>query len=584
MKYKLDYIFPAKDNGKVIRGTALVANETKDEKFASKYAEPNRLTSRKDVKVSSKVVSAIIEAEKTTGHILVARDNLGARFFVGIIESGSVGPQVIIVPENITEENTVIASKNVTSHYLFSVMLAKERFLYPKDEFDLLFRKLDLSGEIVDSNQTGVLVKMMSNLITRHARPLVNMNVEQDENICIGYLKGFNFEFNITPFLNSKYEAPSSTTLEVLEGAPISMPEIILKPEESDADKAKNKKKSAKQQLKEYKNRDFSVFTKEEIAAMPEILQIQHKIARDTFLANKDFLTLQDWMTIEAMYEGDIKNICFLGPAGVGKTTVARTYAGAMNRPFVLIGGSANLEESAIFGYERITKVEGCNEPVMVMNKGLATLAIEHGALMLFDEINTVPAGVVSKFNTLLDDTKAITLDNGEVVQAHEKFIFAEAMNIGAGYNGTGQMNLSHFDRMDHIVKLVPKTAKEEAKIVESVTGYHNLTHLEKMCQLKNDILAAIEAEGDAAEQITSIRRVISWVKMAARTGEFLDSAMNTILAHLVIYDEEVNVINKEKCTQSTGMIAGIFDLLQSTFSDDIFSESEYDKYTKKAG
>ena len=209
---------------------------------------------------------------------------------------------------------------------------------------------------------------------------------------------------------------------------------------------------------------------------------------------------------------------------------------------------------------------------------GPLTIAIREGAFVLFDEENAANPGVIMKLNSVLDNSKILTLDNGELVKVHPNFRFSAAMNIGAGYEGTGKMNLSHFDRMDRIIKFKPKTAHDMAKIVEKRTGYHNIKHLEEMCTVSNLINDYMkDGEGDASEMITSIRRVNCWVKEAAQTGEFVISSLDTILSYLCIYDDSIEEFTESALLSSDGLPNLIYHEIVNRLGNKEFDVKKYD-------
>lgn len=108
-------------------------------------------------------------------------------------------------------------------------------------------------------------------------------------------------------------------------------------------------------------------------------------------------------------------------------------------------------------------------------------------------------------------------------------------MNIGAGYHGTGEMNLSHFDRMDELYQITAKTIEEETAIILGKTKYENEKIVRKMCEIKALINERIKEEGTSDKQACSIRRIIAWLTKAKRTGEFVRSSISTVLVHLAV-------------------------------------------------
>lgn len=270
---------------------------------------------------------------------------------------------------------------------------------------------------------------------------------------------------------------------------------------------------------------------------------------------------MQEWELVDAIAQGDVHAINFTGPAGVGKTTTIRSIAGALGMPFVLVGGSANIEESDLLGCRGVEAIDGAS--VTTWTDGPITTAIRYGAFLLFDEVNSAEPGILMKLNTILDGSKSLILSTSEEVKVHQNFVFSEAMNVGAGYTGTDLLNQSHLDRMDEIFKISSKSVEEEAKIIASVTGYDNLLNIQKCCQVKRYICDLIDEDGDASEQSCSPRRIIAWVKKAKRTGEFVESSLSTVISHISVYDDSFKTLDADDVETSSGIAAKAFEYIK---------------------
>ena len=124
---------------------------------------------------------------------------------------------------------------------------------------------------------------------------------------------------------------------------------------------------------------------------------------------------------------------------------------------------------------------------------------------------------------------------------------------------------------MDEMFKIATKSPEEEAKIISANTGYDNIENLKKMCIIKQHILDLIMSEGDASEQICSPRRLICWSKKAKRTGEFIESSLSTVIAHLSIYDESFSHLTVEEVLNSDGIAATVMDEIKEQFEGVVY-------------
>lgn len=537
MEFKVKSLF----NGNLtkIEGTAFLANHINPHYFSIKNTKPNPLTRVKQMTLSSKIGKALATSQSNDYNIFAGKVQDGSKLFVGCFNNDKKTDYIAF-----DENGTNFMATNINSHVLAKMMIAVDRYCAPTDEIDECFRKIDFS-DFIDTNQTEQFLvcadsvyfsieKMLNGKDCKSLNDGVSNDLTEIKKLVSCLTE------DITAYLQNDYseKIQDCSTYLGIKALKVSRPKQVEKPKTMD------------EILKDCAERDYSILNLEEIRKMPEQLQDAYHIARNAYDENKKFFSVSDWTLIEQLYSGDVQSVNFIGPAGVGKTTTIRAIAGALGLPFVLVGGSSGIEESDLFGYQSLTEKNG----VTVMNwiDGPITLAIRYGAFLLFDEANAAEPGVVMKLNTILDGSKMITLSNAEVVPVHKNFKYSEAMNFGAGYQGTDKMNLSHFDRIDQIYKVKNKSIKEEAKILAQITGYTNMKTLEKICKCKREILDLIKKDGDESEQVISLRRLIQWVKRASVTGEFVESSLNTVISHLTIYDDSVSELTKEEVAESS--------------------------------
>jgi len=113
------------------------------------------------------------------------------------------------------------------------------------------------------------------------------------------------------------------------------------------------------------------------------------------------------------------------GDAGVGKNFLVEVFSALTNRPLYIVPCNSKMErEDITFVYEFDPK-RGTRRVYSDLVKALQT----PGAVIYFDEINTLPAGMVKLFNPLFDYRRYLTLPTGEVIKAHKEVILVGGMN-----------------------------------------------------------------------------------------------------------------------------------------------------------
>lgn len=540
--------------GELIEGTAFTAKQMSAKYFSRENVVPS-FGNTINMKLSSKIAYAILNTQKNDTEYFLA-NNHGESALVVVAKNTSKGNDIHILPFNGNQFQDFLTT-NVYSKSLVEGIIAKTIADEPKGELAINFSKIDFSQGIIDSNQMQQFF-IAADATYFSCKKLDNKDVvEVDLDTAKGEVLNWVLKTNLTPLLNPNHKEidwfkETGIKLNYDASYEVQRPTV-------------EKKKTIGERIDEYKSRNFSIYTSEELAAMPEELQAYAAAARRAFNANKEFFDLRTWQLIEDLYDGTVERIGFLGPAGVGKTTTIRAIAGALNMPFVLVGGSSGIEEASLFGYDRL--VSDGKSSISKWQDGPLTLAMRYGAFLLFDEVNSADAGVLMKLNTALDDSKCVSLDCG-VVPVHQNFKYAEAMNVGYGYYGTGKMNVSHFDRVDQIFKFKDKSIQDEAEMLASITGYDNIENLKKVSEVGKYIRQLIIQDGDTSEMIMSPRRLINWVKSAKKTGEFIDSSMNTVISHLSIYDDSIEYLDSNSIRESEGIASTAFQRIVDTFED----------------
>lgn len=113
------------------------------------------------------------------------------------------------------------------------------------------------------------------------------------------------------------------------------------------------------------------------------------------------------------------------GDAGVGKNFLVEVFSALTNRPLYIIPCNSKMErEDITFVYEFDPR-RGTRRTYSDLVRALQT----PGAVIYFDEINTLPAGMVKLFNPLFDYRRYLTLPTGEVIRAHREVVLVGGMN-----------------------------------------------------------------------------------------------------------------------------------------------------------
>lgn len=564
--YTANYLFKKEDKNKRIPGTEFLAGTTETLYLSKENSTPTPFSFVPAMTLSYKIGAAIASSQDENYNIYKGNYKSG-NLYVGCFENGkkSKNDYFVMVFDNTSNLNTSWGT-NIFSHHLFQMLIAISRY-EGNSELDAMFESLDFDTEekIIGANQKKPFFIAADNLYFVAKNKILNKSMADDveENDFQVFLE--DLDTDITGFVKKGYKKSVTAPAKEL-GVKESQIKYLEMPKKIEIPVTRHMRcKAAKDKYYD----GIETFAQREIQNMPLMLQNGYELAKASFMANRDFFGEEEWELVDAIAQKDVRSINFTGPAGVGKTTTIRSIAGALGMPFILVGGSANIEEADLLGCRNVEAVDGVS--ITTWSDGPIAMAIRYGAFLLFDEVNAADPGILMKLNTILDGSKSLILNTSEEIKVHPNFVYAEAMNVGAAYAGTDQMNQSHFDRMDEMFKIATKSPEEEAKIISANTGYDNIENLKKMCIIKQHILDLIMSEGDASEQICSPRRLICWAKKAKRTGEFIESSLSTVIAHLSIYDESFSHLTVEEVLNSDGIAATVMDEIKEQFEGVVY-------------
>lgn len=449
-------------------------------------------------------------------------------------------------------EDDFLGGTNPYSHSMYYMLMAK-RFAEDNKDFEKLWFSLDFSLKndknhkevYLEENQRkefGYVVSALTYYCFEEFSEVLWYNDEAFQKEAEVFLKGDKLKYiDFTPWINQDLESDIQIPIPKFE----------------------KKKKPKKTSSKDFWKQDFSLMTDEEAEKLPQFLQLSREECMKLFEENKDTLTSRQKRLIQMIHAGDAKNISFSGPAGSGKTTVAKIIAGALHLPLRLVTGKAGVDTSVYLGYESIQSENGVS--VTKWHDGPITEAVRYGALLLFDEVNLTSPEVIGTLNTLLDDTRALVLDNGEVVKADSRFTYIEAMNRGAGYCGTEETNLSHDNRMLQ-VRFAEMSIEKETDILMKNTGYENRNIVEKLCRIERFCKENIQ---DNSSQLISIRDIERWIKDAKYTQDWLESGLDTVITSLVCKDEEYDEITPETIAATGGIAYLVYEQMKLELEDE---------------
>lgn len=326
------------------------------------------------------------------------------------------------------------------------------------------------------------------------------------------------------------------------------------------ADKNKNPDDIKKTENKERENLNmqYQLFTEDEINELPIELKLSYKNAKEIYKKNAEFLSAADKGLIKSFKRGKTWSAAYYGPSGTGKTTKLMSVAGALGLPVLKVVGSRNIDESYLFGKYILKNGE------TVFQYGPLSKAMKYGAMFIFDEINMCDSDILSSLNDILDGTRTKILDNGEVIEAHKNFRFAESMNIG--YHGTNDINLSHKSRIQNKIKVSSLSEDTMGHIIskESDIPVDVAIEMSKMIKRINNY---IDRNGDNDTQRIDLRHIINWAnKTIDLDGDIVEASLTTIIASLAENDESVENIDYESVSAGDNIATAVLELIEDSF------------------
>jgi MoxR-like ATPase len=177
-------------------------------------------------------------------------------------------------------------------------------------------------------------------------------------------------------------------------------------------------------------------------------------------------------LLVAGMMDGD--KTLITGPTGSGKSSLVKYVCAKLNRPFIRINMSGDVESAALFG---TLVVRG---GATVWEDGAITEAAKYGAVCLVDEWELMPAEIAMGMQNLLEDGGYLYLkekpgtSDERTVHPNDDFRLVFAGNtVGQGdvtgaFSGVGVQNTATIDRFTNTIRLGYLSQKHEVDIITS--------------------------------------------------------------------------------------------------------------------
>lgn len=211
--------------------------------------------------------------------------------------------------------------------------------------------------------------------------------------------------------------------------------------------------------------------------------------------------------------------VLLVGPAGTGKTTLARQIAKALGRRYSFNSMSAGVTEGQLVG--RV--IPDASGAFTFVHAPFAK-TYRDGGVHLFDEIDAADANLMTFLNAAISNGHLSIPQNGEVIERHaDTAIICAANTYGTGatrqYVGRNQLDAATLDRFAASTVFVGYDRALEKKIAEGILGDKADTVLVPCWRVREAI------ERHSLRRIMSSRTIFSLSKLAA-SGENVAEAM----------------------------------------------------------
>jgi len=210
------------------------------------------------------------------------------------------------------------------------------------------------------------------------------------------------------------------------------------------------------------------------------------------------------------------------GPTGCGKSSLVEQLGARLGKELYRVPCHAKMEFSELTGQMTLLS-DGSTKFVY----GALPRAMSNGSVLLLDEINFMPGGVVGALNTVLDGGPLLLSETGELIRPHSDFrICATGNAIDRGddsslYKGTQSMNLALMQRFLALKADYLPVLEEAAMLNRAVSGLPAKV-VEALAEVASDVRVAFK-NGDI-ESTVSTRTLVKWAKvLQARSAVLFD-------------------------------------------------------------
>jgi MoxR-like ATPase len=162
------------------------------------------------------------------------------------------------------------------------------------------------------------------------------------------------------------------------------------------------------------------------------------------------------------------RNMVLEGAPGTSKSTILREITQAINIPFYMIEGSAELTPAKLIGSHNPAEVMSSGYSADTFHRGPLTQAMVEGGFLYLEEFNRIPEDVMNVLIRAMDERKISIPRVGEIIAA-PSFRLIAAMNP---YDDVGTERISRAisDRFCRLV-LQYQSEEEEIEVVKLKTG-----------------------------------------------------------------------------------------------------------------
>lgn len=235
--------------------------------------------------------------------------------------------------------------------------------------------------------------------------------------------------------------------------------------------KSEKKKKQIEKKAKETFGNEED--TKELINELEKKQEEEKRLKEIQF----SFQSLEPEDKLKKLIEADMNNIWMVGPAGCGKSTIARNIAKELDIPYLCISCGIGTSATEFTGYKYTTR-EATKFAEFYAKK----------SLILIDEITALDPSVAQVINAALANGE-IETTTGTVLRHSECIIVATSNTFGNGadrqYVANNQLDASTIDRFTGAIIEVDYSKKYESQFDQEVRDY---IHLLRACIKTNSL------------------------------------------------------------------------------------------------